>query len=249
MKRVLLVAIYLVALSYVALADHPCEYGEPNRDMLLSMPYGVMADPAAGMIINGIPVLQSDNYPDPQSLSDTEVWMLCGMQPTPGLAASPCRTALSPWVEMVVAKVFQFTLEYDYIPHDLGDLLDAMPIDNPDPNWVEERMQTLHNPFSGEYPLLQAYQVSPGDFFISILTDAEIAEYSDYNPGFGQQYYYGQRTTIGADFEEIETATGEVIGKPIRVRMYGENGPIYDRVYYKWQYDEPGKRDPRGHQL
>jgi hypothetical protein len=198
------------AVEYTA-NELPAQYGTAN--------YGLSADYNYGDLTFHAP------YPDPQTLTDMERYMLGGAHSdTPG-------HALKPWVDHVFQTVSSLHMATGEVPADLSlETLRELPVAGDQPfDPTADHWNLFRSPITGEFPRLDAQDFSPGQVFIRELTEDEVAHFASVSPIYEQHWIDG----VILDPETDEVIDHVTLSSEIYyMRVYGVSDVIYSNIVY-----------------
>ena len=163
----------------------------------------------------------------PDSLTDLEWYIVNGAETCPfseyGMAA---------WYYQIAEYVHQYYTKHGVIPEQFGPEILSMC---PGLHHVDPRAADIYrNPFTGEWPRLDAREQSPGDVFVKILTEEEALHFAMLKPNL---YAYCNTHIYNHPIHgptRIKPAHKGVL----YIRVYGLQGVIVNMLYYPFTTDE-----------
>jgi hypothetical protein len=203
--------LWLVGISSPCLAAHPAE-GHPIDGQW----FDCWHYPAAEDSYNEITFMPESEYPDFDSLTQLEQYMLLGVSSS-DLSGSP---ALPPWTTTILAWVAKYYAVYGSVPDTITpDIIRSLPGFE---EFEDEAFQAEFNPLTGAYPRLNATQPSPGDLYIHALSEQELRHFVTLG------YTYLQPSTNGHELDVYwpSLGTSERVSPVFYIRMYGYNGVL-----------------------
>ena len=168
MRNVIAINCLILGLMLVftgfAYAKHPAE-GHPVMD------YWWVENchfPPAALSINDLTFMPEDEYPDYDSLTQLELYMLFGVQSS----ARNANAELPPYSSTIFSWVMKYENAYGTVPDQLTpEVIRSIPGYE---DIKDEWLTVERNPLTGEWPRLTAIEHSPGDFYFRALTDEEV---------------------------------------------------------------------------
>lgn len=211
------------------LAAHPAEGQQVRKDF----PYSLMYESA----YNAKAQLGDEwNYGDiqlalplqpPDSLTDLEWYIVNGAETCPY-----SEYGMSAWYYNIAEYVHQYYTRHGVIPEQFGTEILAMC---PGLHHVDSRAGDIYrNPFTGEWPRLDAREHSPGDVFVKILNEDEELHYAVLKPSLYAYCY----THAYNDPVHGHTYLKPVHKGVLYIRVYGRSGVIVNMLYYPFTTPE-----------
>lgn len=216
-----LLCLVLPCLTAQIASAHPADGYTPND---LHPAYGTLglgewAEWSVGDIVFTQP------YPDPDTLSDIEKYMLEGTQDSwePGVG-------LGPWWQAVMNIVVAYDKAKGAIPDTLtADIVRAVSWQ---PDSVDaDTMALLSNPITNQVAWLRSAEYSPGDLYVKRLSDAEIQQVGEKDPLLRDDVQGSRRDPVSGEVRMRLQLTSPVY----YIRMYGRDGVILSRLYYTYE--------------
>lgn len=213
--------VVLLMIPAVALASHPAEGCKPNplHSAYGTKGLGLRADFNYGDLTFHAP------YPDPETLTDMERYIVAGASAGDG-------KVLQPWKRQIIDIVMSLDHNTGSIPPALSlEVLEAAVLN------LEENPHAadiFKSPITGEFPRLDAVEFAPGQVYMRRLTDDEKRHFASLNPFFHGAWYEGIM---------IDQATGEklsdleMLSDVYYVRIYGEQGVLFSNIEYIFKTD------------
>jgi hypothetical protein len=209
--QLLAVVFALLGLSQFAVAAHPAD-GHPIS--------GVWGDnwhyPPAELSYDDITFMEESEYPDFDSLSQLEQYMLMGVTSS----AQRADAGMLPWSDTIFHLALQYYRAHGEIPEALTpDVIRTIPGHH---RFGDECFEVERNPLTGEYPRLKAAEHSPGDCYLRVLTEDEV----DYFVENGLSYL--RPSPHGHELDEYIPSLGssERVTPVCYMRMYGYDGVL-----------------------
>jgi hypothetical protein len=197
--------ILLLGTATTAAAAHPSAGYKPKP---LNGTYGL---PNHGLpsswSVNDLMFI--DDYPDSSALYEAEVYMIRGSE------GSAYGRDLEPWYIVVQRHAINHFFKYGVIPQQLTPEVLAqtynIDINQVNPEWIEE----IKCPITGQFPMLNAIEFSPGNLYIRPLSTDEMLF-------IGNQSEWNYNVWFNNQLRDVET--GEVLSSDLL-------GVFYTRVY------------------
>jgi len=206
-----LAAGLILLLSAPCLAKHPAD-GHPIDGAWMDC-WGY---PAAELSYDDITFMDKSVYPDFDSLSQLEQYMIMGVKSSERRADA----GLPPWSTTISTWAMKYYDAYGEIPEVLTpDVVRTIPGYE---SYKDEWLEVECNPLTGEYPRLKAVEHSPGDCYLRILTEDEV----DYFVENGLSYL--RPSPHGHELDEYIPSLGssERVTPVCYMRMYGYEGVL-----------------------
>ncbi len=160
---ILLASLLLLTAAEVCYAAHPAA-GHP----IAGEWHDEWHYPDANLSLGDLTFMPREDYPVFDELTQLEQYMLLGVTSSDMSEEH----GLMPWRDLIFSWVNKFYLEYAYIPEQLTpDVIRSIPGYE---GYSDEMFAAERNPLTGEWPMLQAAEFSPGDLYIRPLTEDEI---------------------------------------------------------------------------
>jgi hypothetical protein len=168
-----------------------------------------------------------ERHPSAGSLSAAERYMLFGTE------EGPDGVSIAPWWDTIYTLVKSFDKANGYVPTalTLAELRKIPGLE--DLSADDDLVQTVKSPITGEFPVLNSRNFTPGSVFIRRLTKTEITELSKQDVGLRTLYFQ----------KKFVYSTGENDNRPAKlttpvyyVRVYGDDGVIETRLAYDFQF-------------
>jgi hypothetical protein len=153
-------------------------------------------------------------------LSVEEIYIVAGAR----VSDYPDKRQLDPWASQVFRMILAYVVEHGEVPLVLDDRgIRSIPYYS---QISDEELAVYRNPFTGEWPRLDAQNPSPGDMYVKVLNEAEKVEYARLLGLW--EVWFGQ-------------GKGRRLCSPVFYqRVYGRNGPIYESLPTVTCYERTG---------
>lgn len=218
MKLIAMVSLLLaVILSNIQAWAHPCDYWEPKE---LPGNYGTEFYPFPSSWSYG-DLTFSSPYPDPESLTDAERYIVAG--------AMNGSTHVAPWHEVVFSAVLAIYSKRGYIPPQLTEeeFMSLWPNSEVEP----EVLSYYTSPITNELPRLDAVDFSPGQVYIRTMNEDDIVHFAELVPTYQQNLV--DHVWQNPDTNQFEPI--EILGEVFYIRLYGERSVIYEEIKYRYR--------------
>lgn len=221
----LLVVLMLALLTTAAYAAHPAEGKKIPEDAnaLLCQQAGV----PEGWDINELTFIKTGDYPTVDELTYLEIYMIAGVN----WEKDGKTWGMSPWSNHVFTAVNRFYDLYGYVPEVLDEEIIHMT-----PGYEKatgDKLNEFRNPLTGEWPVLNAADFSPGDMYIRPLTEEEKIHFAALNSTYDDHWFKGH----GYNMIEKRDVQYTMLSEPFYIRMYGLNDVILTYIQYIHNYE------------
>ena len=216
---VLTAAVLLIAAPVLAeKMKHPSEGFDPKP---MPINYG-SAGYGLGPEMNFGDITFHSPYPDPDTLTDAEKYMVAGC------VDSDYGGGMTPWYMDVFMMVDAIRGRSGIIPDEFNhQMLQACAI-RPD-YFDKDSSARFRSPITGEFPRLDAAEFEAGQVYIRLLTEEEQAHFASIFKEYDQNWNQGvQEFYQTGELLPIEIATGIYY-----MRVYGEHDVIFAGILYQ----------------
>jgi hypothetical protein len=166
-------------------------------------------------------------FPDPNSLSDREKYMIAGV------ADGPAGTHMA-WYMNIYSAVSSYYKKTGSIPSYFSAemLMETASCGAGTEEITEDVLSVFRSPITGEYPKLNATSFSPGDLYIRPLTEAEKQFFASKDLFFKHIWLDG--TLYCPETNRIERV--QILDEPFYIRIYGETEVIFTYIQCSWRW-------------
>jgi hypothetical protein len=150
------------------------------------------------------------NKPPVAELCAEEIYIVAGAK----VSDFPDGRSLDPWADQTMRMIMAYERTHSTLPRVLDEAaIRSIPHYK---FWSDEELSVYRNPFTGQWPQLDATEASPGDMYVKVLSEAEKVEYA---------------RILGRWEEWFGTGSGKKLCSPVFYqRIYGRMGPIYESL-------------------
>lgn len=210
-----------ISLPQASALAHPAEGYTPNE---LHPGYGTdqIGERAAWSFDD---IVFTQPYPDPQTLTDIEKYMIEGTKDswTPG-------AGLGPWWQNVMNVVVSYDKKHNAIPDALTEEV-ARDV-SWQPSTVDDSAMAMYaNPITDQVARLKSKEFSPGDMYIRRLTDGDLARLAEKDSLMEDALAGVVRHPVTKDVTQRIRLTSPVY----YFRLYGRQGVILSRIYFTFK--------------
>lgn len=216
--------IALVVMPASVLAAHPAAGGAPED---ISGWYTSCTGPDENY--GEITFVAGQDKPALDSLTDMERYLVGGIH------RSRKGGSMLPWYQHVYFAACAYYKLTGQWPRVLSiDELKQLPELKRRP---AAELEIYRNPLTGNWPRLDAKELSPGDMYLKPLTPEEMRHFADENAGFQRVWFDGVGTDWdamqrGESFAQSQTKRVTLMGPVCYVRVYGLNGVLMTDFVY-----------------
>jgi hypothetical protein len=210
-----LATIFLWVGFSQAVFAHPADGRTPRRlpSGYGSEHYGYPPD------YNFADIVFQESFPDPETLSDAEKYIISGAQ-------SDGFSALYPWWYEVFTTIDLHEKMHGYIPAVLDEDAIRRCFENGEADAA--LIDRLRSPLTGDFPRTDQVNNSAGDLYCRKLTDQEISLISELDPRLRELRQNSQWINPETgDWEQATLTTGVYY-----IRIYGWNDVIYECIQF-----------------
>lgn len=163
----------------------------------------------------------SSPYPDPESLTDSEKYIVAG--------ALNGNIHVAPWHEFIFSVVNAIYRKQGYVPDVLTEA-ELSSVFGPCAEEDRSAFEYYTSPITNELPRLDALSFSPGQVYIHLMTEDEIAHFAALVPTYQQNLV--DHFWLNPETNEEEPIM--IMGGVFYIRIYGESSVIYEGIKYSY---------------
>jgi hypothetical protein len=219
MNPVNVISMTITSLLFVSTvasaASHPSS-GYPAHD--LGGAYGGLP---ASLSTGDYLFLEEADRQDRSQLSQSELYMLVGTSRSAG------RGGLSPWYMSVYFAASAYHQSFGQLPSTLG----LAELQKLYPSAPVEKLDVYRNPLTGQWPRLNASAHSPGDMYLKVLSQSDMAWFGERHSGLSAIWFQNSHPNpddirAGMTPDTARKLGLGLAGPPIYMRLYGSSGVL-----------------------
>lgn len=227
-NNLITIAICSLILLGTAVAQQP--YSHPVHGHPPSVTFDPDYGPGHGLSsdLNYNDLTFTDDLPLASSLTAEEKYIISGSESS----NLPDGIALRPWTSSVFALLKVYYNQYGSIPNSLTpEIIKSISGFDDIP---EAYLSEYLNPLTDQWPMLNAVNPSPGDLYVRILNNQEIAYFANnvtsYYDLFVEQHYY--------DAAQSCSRPAELTSPVFYMRVYGWHGVLANALVFSWKWSD-----------